>query len=280
MSRYAENYGAIDSSDESLQSFIDSTLNYDNNRNNGNTQNNGESEKQKNIFGHHTIKTEFVKVFINYHINKSKFKHTEFTDDCCICRDNCNYLIKLCNCNELKYCYTCFIDTIKSYINTTPTNLFNFTQYCKVDKANAIKDQILDYKCTVCKLNNNVSQIYNDISVNKNASIVNILTGLDFFRHQRWSIETISSNEALDTHFTGYILYFNDTQINIRLTSNNTGDSFILDKIDCITPSAFNDILYHIKKILKHTKFNKEYNRHKIITDITKLSPYIRCISI
>jgi len=133
--------------DDDFQQFVDTTLN--NNTNNTNNRPNIYEEQIKSILATPTNQLLFTKLFTYYFTNRPITKDYQYASDCCICMDTSNYCIKICNCSEVKYCFKCFKEYVKTSILADPIKINS------VINSSHSNEPILDIEnivsCSICR---------------------------------------------------------------------------------------------------------------------------------
>lgn len=204
-----------------FEQFVNSTLNYDNNN---------RSSKQDiydfqitSILKNLKNQLMFTRLFAYYFINRAITNDYTYSSTCCVCMDTNNYCIKICDCSQVKYCFKCFKEYVKTSILADPIKINKVindwhSQEQKLDMANIIS-------CSICHLSPMLGLMDSVISNSPQYSqkqkpeIGSYLHSLDFF-----SESVPSSGEQ-----KWYLLFNQDGRIrynlvqleNLELLNNN-----------------------------------------------------------
>lgn len=166
--------------DVDFEAFVNSTLNHDNNRSpNQDTY----DRKITSILGNYKNQLKISRLFAYYYMNRSVTNDYTYASQCCVCMDNNNYCIKLCDCSAVKYCYKCFKEYIKSSILGDPikiNSVINDWREQKLELANIINCSIC-HKSHVLRLIENILDTISTTSPHNNQEIGEYLHSLDFF---------------------------------------------------------------------------------------------------
>jgi len=202
--------------DADFSRFVNSTLNYDDNNNNIRSTNQDKYKTQiTNILENRMTQLKFSRLFAHYFINRAFTNDYSYSSQCCICMDTNNYCIKICDCVDVKYCYKCFKEYVKTSILGDPIkinsaiNCWNYEQninlteliscsICHKTQVLGLIEQIID---NIPRTANTTSGIHNS------QEIGDYLLSLDFFT------ETVPHQGA----FKWYILFNQDGRIRYTL---------------------------------------------------------------
>lgn len=130
--------------DADFQQFVNSTLNDTTN----NRQNKYEHQINT-ILAEPTNQLLFTKLFAYYFTNRALTKDYQYASECCICMDTSNYCIKICNCSEVKYCFKCFKEYVKTSILADPIKINSVINRRRSDEP--ILDLASIVSCSICR---------------------------------------------------------------------------------------------------------------------------------
>ena len=173
------NHNYINNDTDFLQ-FVNSTLNYDNN-NRAPTQDIYDIQITS-ILNNYKNQLTFTRLFAYYFTNRAITNDYTYSSECCVCMDKNTYCIKICNCSEIKYCFKCFKEYVKTSILADPIKInstINGWREQKLDLANLIS-------CSICHLAPVLGLMQSIISdapraSSKTPEIGSYLHSLDFF---------------------------------------------------------------------------------------------------
>lgn len=131
--------------DTDFEQFVNSTLN----NNNTNNRQNIYEQQITSILANPTNQLLFTKLFANYFTNRALTKDYQYASDCCICMDTSNYCIKICNCSEVKYCFKCFKEYVKTSILADPIKINSVINSCRANEP--ILDLTTLVSCSICR---------------------------------------------------------------------------------------------------------------------------------
>lgn len=166
--------------DADFESFVNSTLNHDNNR----SPNQDAYDLQiTSILANHRIQLKFTRLFAHYYLNRPATNDYTYSSQCCVCMDTNNYCIKICDCSAVKYCYKCFKEYVKTSILADPIKI-NSVINCWRSQQNIDLNELIT--CSICHKSNILGLMENIIdSVPRTTShhqeIGEYLHSLDFF---------------------------------------------------------------------------------------------------
>ena len=195
--------------DADFEMFVNSTLNYDNN-NRSPTQD-GYDLQITSILANHKNQLKFTRLFAHYFINRAVTNDYTYSSTCCVCMDTNNYCIKICDCSEVKYCYKCFKEYVKTSILADPIKINSTINNWRSRKQ---KLDIADIvSCSICHKSNVLGLMENIIEDTPRSrssherEIGDYLLSLDFFS------ETVSNQGD----FKWYILFNKDGRVRYNL---------------------------------------------------------------
>ncbi len=166
--------------DADFEAFVNSTLNHDNNR----SPNQDAYDREiTSILGNYKNQLKITRLFAHYYMNRSVTNDYTYVSQCCVCMDNNNYCIKICDCSAVKYCYKCFKEYVKSSILSDPikiNSVINGWRSKKLDLADIINCSIC-HKSHVLRLIENILDTISITSQPNNQEIGEYLHSLDFF---------------------------------------------------------------------------------------------------
>jgi hypothetical protein len=228
------NYNFINN-DAEFEQFVNSTLNYNNNR----SQNRDGYELEiTNILANYKNELIFTRLFAHYFINRQITNDYSYSSECCVCMDTNNYCIKICNCSEVKYCYKCFKEYVKTSILADPIKINSVINSWREQKQTLDLANLIN--CSICHLAP-VLGLMQTIMHNtpcgsfQNPEISNYLHSLDFFS------ETVPS----DGDFKWYLLFNQDGRIRYNLVPlellNNIPNTILNNYLSSLQQNNEND---------------------------------------
>ena len=195
--------------DNDFEAFVNSTLNYDNN--NKSPSQDKYDIQITSILANHKNQLKFTRLFAYYFINRAVSNDYTYSSTCCVCMDNNNYCIKICECSEVKYCYKCFKEYVKTSILADPIKINSaingwHSREQKLDLAELVSCSIC-HKSNVLELIENITDNARIQRKSGDIEIGDYLLSLDFFS------ETVPSQGE----FKWYILFNQDGRIRYNL---------------------------------------------------------------
>ena len=194
--------------DAEFEQFVNSTLNYDNN--NRSQSRDGYDLQITSILANHKNELIFTRLFAHYFINRPITNDYSYSSECCVCMDTNNYCIKICNCSEVKYCYKCFKEYVKTSILADPVKINSVINSWREQKQTLDLANLIS--CSICHLAPVLGLMQTIIhntprGSSQNPEIGNYLHSLNFFS------ETVPS----DGDFKWYLLFNQDGRIRYNL---------------------------------------------------------------
>lgn len=198
--------------DADFETFVNSTLNYDNNNNNNRSPTQDKYDLQiTSILANHKNQLRFTRLFAHYFINRAVTNDYTYSSTCCVCMDTNNYCIKICDCSEVKYCYKCFKEYVKTSILADPIKINSTINSWRS------REQKLDLacvvSCSICHKSHVLGLVENIIEniprgrSSHDREIGDYLLSLDFFS------ETVPNQGD----FKWYILFNKDGRVRYNL---------------------------------------------------------------
>lgn len=222
--------------DAEFEQFVNATLYYDNNNRSQNRD--GYDLQITNILSNYKNELIFTKLFAHYFINRPITNDYSYSSECCVCMDTNNYCIKICNCSEVKYCYKCFKEYVKTSILADPVKINSVINCWREQKQNLDLANLIS--CSICHLAPVLGLMQTVIEntphgTSKKPEIGNYLHSLDFFS------ETVPS----DGDFKWYLLFNQDGRIRYNLVPlellNNIPNSILNNNLSSSQQNNDND---------------------------------------
>jgi hypothetical protein len=212
--------------DADFEMFVNSTLNYDSNNNNRSPTQDGYDLQITSILANHKNQLKFTRLFAYYFINRAAINDYTYSSTCCVCMDTNNYCIKICDCMEVKYCYKCFKEYVKTSILADPVKINSIingwrSREQKLDIANIVSCSICHKSNVLGLMENIIEKTLRSMSSHER-EIGNYLLSLDFFS------ETVPNQGD----FKWYILFNKDGRVRYNLVQ--------LERL-CYLPDKNND---------------------------------------
>ena len=195
--------------DRDFEMFVNSTLNYDNN-NRSPTQNKYDLQI-KSILANHKNQLKFARIFAHYFANRAVTNDYTYSSTCCVCMDTNNYCIKICDCSEVKYCYKCFKEYVKTSILADPIKINSTINSWRSREQKLDLSELVS--CSICHKSHVLGLVENIIEntlrskSSRETEIGDYLLSLDFFS------ETVPNQGD----FKWYILFNKDGRIRYNL---------------------------------------------------------------
>lgn len=195
--------------DRDFEMFVNSTLNYDNN-NRSPTQNKYDLQITS-ILANHKNQLKFARIFAHYFANRAVTNDYTYSSTCCVCMDTNNYCIKICDCSEVKYCYKCFKEYVKTSILTDPIKINSTINSWRSREQKLDLSELVS--CSICHKSHVLGLVENIIEntlrskSSRETEIGDYLLSLDFFS------ETVPNQGD----FKWYILFNKDGRIRYNL---------------------------------------------------------------
>jgi hypothetical protein len=196
--------------DADFETFVNSTLNYDNNNNRSPNQDKYDLQITS-ILANSKIQLKFSRLFAYYFANRPITNDYTYSSQCCVCMDTNNYCIKICDCSEVKYCYKCFKDYVKTSILSDPIKINSALDNWHSTKQNLDFSELVNcsicHKSTVLGIMENIINSMPPHRIINNTDIGDYLLSLDFFS------ETVPQQDD----FKWYILFNQDGRVRYNL---------------------------------------------------------------
>ena len=165
--------------DTDFQSFVNSTLNHDNNRS---PRQDAYDRQITTILANHKNQLKFTRLFAHYYMNRQATNDYTYSSQCCVCMDTNNYCIKICDCSTVKYCHKCFKEYAKTHILADPIKINSTINGWSEQKLNLAEL----VSCSICHKSHVLGLMENIIDnipkpAPRSQEISEYLHSLDFF---------------------------------------------------------------------------------------------------
>lgn len=195
--------------DRDFETFVNSTLNYDNN--NRSPRQDKYDLQITSILANHKNQLKFARIFAHYFANRAVTNDYTYSSTCCVCMDTNNYCIKICDCSEVKYCYKCFKEYVKTSILADPIKINSIINGWRSREQKLDLSELVS--CSICHKSHVLGLVENIIEKtprsksSRETEIGDYLLSLDFFS------ETVPNQGD----FKWYILFNKDGRIRYNL---------------------------------------------------------------